>query len=368
MLKEKALSLVVVNFVFLPIATITMGLRLHVRSVKQSVGADDYLLLAGLVLFAITIAMSTAAAFHGVGVHNYGASTAEMRDGVMYFSLWQLSYILSTVPVKASIAISLIRITMSRACKVILWVLIVLSCVVALLACFSVFFTCRPMAFTWDKTIKGECGSLGMIYALSYTVSAMNIITDWTCAIMPVFILWDLQMRRKLKISVCFIMGLGAVASTATLVRLKFIPAYSNVNDYLYGLADIALWSVVEIGLGIIAGSIATLKPLLNKVFGSTTDPESDHTLRPYSGSYQLHDASKSGVATTVAERRGSDYIDASGEDTASQRRMLHGLATERQSVEKHSPGQRKVEGITVTYDISVRNEDKKERRVEEMI
>jgi predicted RNA-binding protein with PUA-like domain len=31
--------------------------------------------------------MSTVGAFHGIGVHNYGASAAEMRDGVMVGSL-----------------------------------------------------------------------------------------------------------------------------------------------------------------------------------------------------------------------------------------------------------------------------------------
>lgn len=68
------------------------------------------------------------------------------------------------------------------------------------------------MAFTWDKTIAGgKCSSLSAIMALSYCFSAMNIITDWSCAIMPVFILWKIQMPPRLKVSVSLVLGMGVV-------------------------------------------------------------------------------------------------------------------------------------------------------------
>jgi len=134
------------------------------------------------------------------------------------------------------------------------------------------------------------------------------------------------------------------------------------------GIAEIAIWSVVEIGLGIIAGSVATLKPLFNKIFGSTTDATSyanDPTPRPYPGSYQLHDVSKTGLETTVTGRADNDRSDISEteEDTASQRRILRGTVEER-----HSPDRHHVGGIKVTHNISISNEDRKERKVEEMI
>ncbi|KAF2490288.1 hypothetical protein BU16DRAFT_566320 [Lophium mytilinum] len=372
MLKEKALTLVVINFVFFPISALALALRIYVRATRSAIGADDYLLVAGLVLFALTIAMSTVAAYHGVGVHNYGASAAEMRDGVMYFSFWQIFFITSTVPIKASICISLLRITTNKLFKMILWTLIALSIIAAIISNVGVWSSCRPMAFTWDKTIKGgKCSSINVIIALTYLVSGTNILTDWTCAVLPAFILYDIQMRTKLKISIVLVLGMGAVASTATLIRLKFIPNYRNANDYLYGLADLVIWSVVEIGLGIIAGSVATLKPLFNKIFGSSKDPSpytNDHTPRPFPGSYRLRDVSKGGMETTV--HGGGERSDISDEDTASQRRMLRSVAIEGHHPPGHgAPGQN-MDGIKVTYDISVSNdrEDKKERKVEEMI
>lgn len=92
----------------------------------------------------------------------------------------------------------------------VLWGLIAASVVSTFIACVVVFTTCRPMAFTWDKTIPGgKCSSLEMIIALSYVVSAVNIVTDWSCALMPVLILWNLQMRRRVKATVCVLLSMG---------------------------------------------------------------------------------------------------------------------------------------------------------------
>lgn len=55
-------------------------------------------------------------------------------------------------------------------------------------------------------------------------------------------------------------------ASTANLVRLQYILTYQSTVDYLYGIAHIALWSIVESGTGIIAGSMPALAPLIKHI------------------------------------------------------------------------------------------------------
>ena len=55
-------------------------------------------------------------------------------------------------------------------------------------------------------------------------------------------------------------------ASTATIVRLKYLVDYSRPQNYLYHLANIPIWSVTETGVGISAGSLASLKPILRYI------------------------------------------------------------------------------------------------------
>ena len=71
-------------------------------------------------------------------------------------------------------------------------------------------------------------------------------------------IVWDVQLKLRIKASVAVVLGFGFVASTATLVRLKYLLAYNNPDDYLLNIANIAIWSITESGLGLIAGSLAT--------------------------------------------------------------------------------------------------------------
>lgn len=59
-------------------------------------------------------------------------------------------------------------------------------------------------------------------------------------------------------------------ASTATIVRIPYISGMSNIADFLYATTDVAIWSTVEIGIGISASAAATLRPLFRILLGST--------------------------------------------------------------------------------------------------
>lgn len=78
-----------------------------------------------------------------------------------------------------------------------------------LMAFIAVFIQCTPFEASW--TGQGKCISVDVIIIPTYIFSAVNIFVDWTVAIMPGFILWHLQLRRKLKIICSGILGLGVL-------------------------------------------------------------------------------------------------------------------------------------------------------------
>lgn len=61
---------------------------------------------------------------------------------------------------------------------------------------------------------------------VSYIVSAIQMATDWACAIIPCFIVAELQMSRRRKVSAIAILGLGVFASVATCVRMPYLKYY----------------------------------------------------------------------------------------------------------------------------------------------
>jgi hypothetical protein len=59
--------------------------------------------------------------------------------------------------------------------------------------------------------------------------------------------------------------------STATIIRLPYTTSIKGYKgDFLYRTTDFAIWSTVEVGLGITAGSMATLRPLMKQALEIT--------------------------------------------------------------------------------------------------
>lgn len=78
-------------------------------------------------------------------------------------------------------------------------------------------------------------------------------------------------MPRQAKISVCCILALGALGSIASLVRIGYIDGLDAGDDiFLIQAIDIAVVSNIEMGIGILAASLATLRPLLRLIMEKT--------------------------------------------------------------------------------------------------
>lgn len=123
---------------------------------------------------------------------------------------WQLFYVTSSVFIKSSICSTLIRIAPNRIYRWCLRALIAISVVTTVAAMTVVLVRCKPISANWNPGI-GQCVSQDLIIVFTYVVSAVNVATDWSVAIMPIFILWNVQMKRGLKILTSVILGIGAL-------------------------------------------------------------------------------------------------------------------------------------------------------------
>lgn len=106
---------------------------------------------------------------------------------------------------------------------------------------------------------------------LNYVHASLNAISDWTFALVPILYIRRTSMPRQAKISVCLILAFGALGSVASVVRIAYIGDLgAATNDFYYKAVGIAMASTIEMGLGIVAGSLATLRPLLRSLLART--------------------------------------------------------------------------------------------------
>lgn len=105
-----------------------------------------------------------------------------------------------------------------------------------------------------------------------------------------------------------FVLGLGAIASLATIVRVPYVVTLTQTNDFLFATVDVAIWSTVEPGVGITVVSLATLRPLFRSCLeraGLKSDTRSRS--RAYARRSGYHKSSNTGSANTGTGRFVSD-------------------------------------------------------------
>ncbi|ETS78112.1 hypothetical protein PFICI_10174 [Pestalotiopsis fici W106-1] len=245
-----------------------VSLRLWIRGRANILGWDDYLMATGLALFLVAAGMASYDTFQGLG------SPTDLVDddmeiiGLKYVWIWQLFYMVSLVFIKNSICITMLRIAIQRAHRWALYVTIALSTAVGLVGFIGMLSVCRPITAQWEG--GGQCAPRSTVVILNYTISAGAIVTDWACAIIPACILWNAQMKRNVKLSVGIVLALGSLASLSTIIRIPYLRYYNELGDFLYKVGNIVLWSVLEGGIGLIAGSLPMLRQFFKGWLGST--------------------------------------------------------------------------------------------------
>ena len=71
------------------------------------------------------------------------------------------------------------------------------------------FFHCKPMAGSWDISLKPSCYSMKLFVTFGLVNTSFNIATDVLFAIFPIFVIWPLNMKRRLRIYLICILSLG---------------------------------------------------------------------------------------------------------------------------------------------------------------
>jgi hypothetical protein len=79
----------------------------------------------------------------------------------------------------------------------------------------------------------------------------------------------------------------GSSGSTASIVRFPYLYQLAETEDFLWSNTDVAIWSIVEVGMGVTASSLATLRPLFISFLSksrskASTYPRNTPRLRSY--------------------------------------------------------------------------------------
>lgn len=120
-------------------------------------------------------------------------------------------------------------ITPNRIHRWILWTAMGVTVAIGTVFFFVTIFQCRPVRYFWLQAQfpgKGHCLNIDAIINITYVYSAITIVTDFTFALLPVHIVWQLQVDTKTKVVLVPVFAVACIASIACVVRLKYIPKF----------------------------------------------------------------------------------------------------------------------------------------------
>ncbi|KAH7349086.1 hypothetical protein BKA66DRAFT_477026 [Pyrenochaeta sp. MPI-SDFR-AT-0127] len=254
------------------VAGITFGTRLFVRvKMIQNVGWDDYTMGVAMMLCVAGQIVIIPQVRLGAGKHLDQIPPDEFQQAFKLNFVTQPLYLFAIMLIKESIGFFLLRIAITPFYRrTIISVMVFMA--VYTTACFvTIVLQCTNLAVLWDPEAEGTCWGATTLKALGYTNVALNITTDLLFSvIIPIPMLWKVQMNRRQKSSVIGILGLGIFATAAAFVKMSYLPNYGKTGDWLWDSHNITIWTVTESNIGIIAGNLPCMKPLFRSVLGST--------------------------------------------------------------------------------------------------
>ncbi|ORY18051.1 hypothetical protein BCR34DRAFT_596619 [Clohesyomyces aquaticus] len=149
----------------------------------------------------------------------------------------------------------------------------------------TLLLLCRPLKAYWDPNVTGKCLDLT---TFTYFTNISNLITDIWIFLMPVPVIWHLQLQTKKKLLLCFIFCIGLATCIVSSVRLTVVLGHAN-PDFTWYYVPLGAYSAFEPLGGILCTNLPIIwhmwrksRPLLpgSSAFASTSTPNPTSTRR----------------------------------------------------------------------------------------
>lgn len=162
-------------------------------------------------MYSTYCAFGLASVHHGVGLDPALISKADFPYAVMFWWLAAIFYNPTTLFVRLSISVFMHKICTSRIHKIIIWSTMGVVLAYSIVYFFITLLQCNPPSFFWNKYRggRGTCINEDIIPASTIAHSVISGVADWTLGLLPIWLIWGLQMNRRTKISIGILLGLG---------------------------------------------------------------------------------------------------------------------------------------------------------------
>ncbi|KAH7312719.1 hypothetical protein B0I35DRAFT_356341 [Stachybotrys elegans] len=311
MVAATSVDMAVATLVLLVFDIVTLVMRFWIRIQRAAWGQDDWAMVATLPVWIVSQVGMIGMAWSGVGQLDSTLSPRQVSNSLFWFYVFQEFWCFTLVTLKWCLGFTLLRIANdTRWVKIVIYVCLFLVTTCTGGTGMYLFFQCTPVEKNWHPELEGTCQPREIQTALSFLVAAVSITTDWIFAVLPIALVWRLQMPMRVKASVAGLLGLGFFASVAPIVRLRYLLLMNDSSRFLQALGIILAWAQAEVGIGILVANLPACRPLferfMSRILGSHNKSNKGATDNAAKSSYlELGERSLSKKHTTKASHSG---------------------------------------------------------------
>ncbi|CAI7590088.1 unnamed protein product [Penicillium glandicola] len=307
------------------LSMIVCSLRLYIRAfIIRVFGVDDIAVCVALVITQSFNGLGIAIVYYGEGRH---FSKVSAEDRAMWLKLYYVAmciYLYASLSVKISLLLFLRRIFVKPWMNSLTVGMMIFQVLFSVSGSFVLAFQCNPVRASFDLSItNATCYSQYKLFQITLYQAVLIFVCDVVMLVAPIVILCGLQMptRKIVALMIIFGSGLytsrqnstlenlisaaGIIACISPLVRFSTLDYLRHgTTDLTYDSSSSLYWMAIEFNLGLVAGSLSSLRPLpLFRRFGSSIQSGG----KPSAGdeSRELHNLNGSEPRSTKKRRIG---------------------------------------------------------------
>ncbi|PMD25880.1 hypothetical protein NA56DRAFT_564534 [Hyaloscypha hepaticicola] len=345
-------------------------MRIYVRWILLKMWKiEDWLFVASQIAYTILVSSGLVSAIHGNGQHLANIAPADIPIAMHWFYVGELFYTITAILIRLSIGFYLLRICLF---KVHTWIIRITMFIITLLTVMYFLFCtfqCRPVNYFWLQFDgeKGRCSSPLLVQNVSISYAVFAAVTDIIFGILPITVIWNLNMNRKAKMVVGCLLALGIIAGFTVIIRIEYVRLVKISPDFLFAVSNVSIWSMIEPAIGICCMAASTFRPLFSslrdkpKTYYHSNNPGT-HT------SSRVHGAGNTFKMSRSMNNKGYlKSIDATGKsDSSEDVLVIEGLQSSRVEVEGGMKGEGagrhgdEGKGIMFSTTVEITREQKK--------
>ncbi|KAI8943832.1 hypothetical protein NX059_001805 [Plenodomus lindquistii] len=258
---------IVIAFTVLALVCVCLRMVTRIKQLGRAIGWEDYTIMVSMA-FSIASAIAQILQINaGLGRHTMFLPFPEGIVNVLrYLYLSVIFYNFSLSLTKISILLQYRRIFTVPEMRIPLHVVMGICVAYGITLVISAIFACVPVRAFWQilEQPNARCLPNNVMW---YLAASFNIMSDLLVAILPVRVIWRLQIPKQQKIALLFILTIGWFVCIVSIIRLVEVHNLAkNTDDTTWYGAFTAYWSAIEMNMAIVCASLPALKPLFKKV------------------------------------------------------------------------------------------------------